>query len=186
VRVLACVVQNRPVGLDLYVGPLTRYHLGDWLTAVQQIGQDMGITVEVDRHRPEPQEPITDPDQVLAVVRQWQSGLGEALGCQADWPEDTTLPYWTDKPDWDGYGGLLLLAAYDERPDLRPDRSDSSGRQPATDQPRAYEEAPAYQAASAQPQRYPSLLRGAEWWRRCRTGRPLSSLHLDPADSAHG
>jgi hypothetical protein len=152
------------VGLDVYVGPLTRYGLGDWLTIVQQIGRDRGISVQVDRHGAEPRDSIIDPVQMLAVVREWQTGLGQALGCQADWPEDATLPYWTDKPDWDGYGSLLLLAAYDERPDLRPDHADAPGRQPAGDQPRAYEEAPAYQAASAQPHRYPSLLRGAEWW----------------------
>jgi hypothetical protein len=38
------------VGLDLYVGPLTRYHLGDWLTVVQQAGRELGITVQVDRY----------------------------------------------------------------------------------------------------------------------------------------
>jgi hypothetical protein len=74
------------------------------------------------------------------------------------------MPYWTDKPDWDGYGAVLLLAAYDERPDLHPSCSGLRRQQPATDHPRAYEDAPAYQAASAQPRRYPSLLGAAEWW----------------------
>jgi hypothetical protein len=163
----------------VYVGPLTRYHLGDWLTIVQQIGRDMGISVQVDRHGAEPQDSITDPDQMLAVVREWQTGLGQALGCPADWPEDATLPYWTDKPDWDGYGALLLLAAYDERPD----HADAPGRQPVSDQPRANEAAPAYQAASAQPHRYPSLLRGAEWWLPLPDRPPL--VFTAPLPSGH-
>jgi hypothetical protein len=168
------------VGLDLYVGPLTRYYLSDWSTVVQQTGRDVGITVEIDRHGAEPQDPITDPDQMLGVVRRWQTGLGQALGCLADWAEGATLPYWIDQPGWDGYGGLLLLAAYDERPDLRPD---APRRQPASNQPRTYEEARAYQAASAQPQRYPTLLRGAEWWLPLPDRPPL--VFTAPLPSGH-
>ena len=33
------------------------------------------------------------------------------------WPEDNKKPYYTDKPDWDAFGAMLLVAAchtYDE------------------------------------------------------------------------
>lgn len=145
------------MGLDLYVGPLTRYHLGDWLTITQQIGAQEGYDVRIVRAHEE-DDGETDPDMVQNAVREWQQWLGEALGGPVDWPEGPAQPYWTDKPDWDGFGAVLLLAAYDERPDLCPgpwDRKDS---------PREFADAPAYQAASAQPERYLTLLSGVEWW----------------------
>ncbi|MER7333474.1 MULTISPECIES: hypothetical protein [unclassified Micromonospora] len=145
------------MGLDLYVGPLTRYHLNDWLTITQQIGAQEGYDVRIVRAQ-EDEEHETDPDMVQNAVREWQQWLGEALGGPVDWPEGTTQPYWTDKPDWDGFGAVLLLAAYDERPDLRPGPGDKE------DSPRAFADAPAYQVASAQPERYITLLSGVEWW----------------------
>ncbi|MFG2101780.1 hypothetical protein ACGFJ5_14370 [Micromonospora echinaurantiaca] len=145
------------MGLDLYVGPLTRYHLNDWLTITQQIGAQDGFTVRVIRAQ-EDEEPETDPDVVQAAVRDWQQWLGEALGGPVDWSENASQPYWTDKPDWDGFGAVLLLAAYDEHPDLQPSPWDKP------DSPREFADAPAYQAASAQPERYLTLLSGVEWW----------------------
>ncbi|MGW4498145.1 hypothetical protein ACWENR_05945 [Micromonospora sp. NPDC004336] len=145
------------MGLDLYVGPLTRYHLGDWLTITQQIGAQEGYDVRIVRAHEE-EDGETDPDVVQDVVRGWQQWLGEALGGPVDWPDDPTRPYWTDKPDWDGFGAVLLLAAYDEQPDLRPSPWDRK------DDPRGFADAPAYQAAAAQPERYLSLLSGVEWW----------------------
>ncbi|MEU5949622.1 hypothetical protein ABZ793_29260 [Micromonospora sp. NPDC047465] len=145
------------MGLDLYVGPLTRYHLNDWLTIAQQIGARDGYDVRIVRAH-EDEDPETDPDMVQNAVREWQQWLGEALGGPVDWPESATQPYWTDKPDWDGFGAVLLFAAYDERPDLRPSPWDKE------DRPREFADAPAYQAASAQPERYLTLLSGVEWW----------------------
>src|SRR5256885_2772086 len=98
-----------PVGLDLYAGPLTRYHAGTWLTVAQQAGQRLGVQVEILRAEPERDDRIVDPVVVAELVRSWQEGLGAALGCRVDWPEDGELPYWTDKPDWDGYGGGVVL-----------------------------------------------------------------------------
>ena len=135
------------MGLDLYVGSLTRYHVGDWLTIVQQAGLLTDPTVEINK--------IIDPDAVLQNVLRWQSALGEALRRQVDWPEDDGLPYWTDRPGKDGYGAVVLLAAYDEQPAHRP---------VGDDRPRAYGNAHAVAVAAEKPARYPSLLRGVEWW----------------------
>jgi hypothetical protein len=145
------------MGLDLYVGPLTRYHLGDWLTITQQIGAQEGYDVRIVRAHEE-DDGETDPEMVQNAVREWQQWLGDALGGQVAWPEGPSQPYWTDKPDWDGFGAVLLLAAYDERPDLCPGPWDKK------DNPREFADAPAYQAASAQPERYLTLLSGVEWW----------------------
>jgi hypothetical protein len=147
------------MGLDLYVGPLTRYHLGDWLTVMQQVGEQMGYNVRVVRaDEQQEEERVTDPDVVLDAVHEWQQWLGGALGNPVGWPESPTQQYWTDKPDWDGFGAVVLLAAYDERPDLRPFTEERA------DDPRDFTNAPAYQAASEQPECYFSLLGGVEWW----------------------
>lgn len=152
------------MGLDIYVGPITRYVAGSWLTVVQQAGVAAGTTVEIIRATPEPADTITDPTIINGAVRSWQQGLADALGGFDLWDEDVRLDYWTDKPDWDGYGGLVLLAAYEEQPDLRPGaRKRFGGKRPA-DNPRGFGDSAAYKAAAREPRHYPTLLSGVEWW----------------------
>ena len=151
------------MGLDVYVGSVTRYTLGDWLTIVQQTLTREGQTVQIVRTNPDPEDVITDPAAVADAVDQWQTGLLGALGGAAPWPECADLPYWTDKPDWDGYGGLVLLAAYDERPDLAPaSRRGLLRREVPRVAPRDWQMAPAFVAASGSPKHYPGLLSGVE------------------------
>jgi hypothetical protein len=151
------------VGLDVYVGSLVRYTAGDWLTVVQQAGLAQGVPVEVIR-TDQSADVVTDLEEISEAVAHFQASLGGGLGLPCDWPEGADLPYWTDKPDWDGYGGLVLLAAYDERPDLRPNATEASGHDVRTDDPREFGGAAAYQAAAAAPSRYRTLLSGVEWW----------------------
>ena len=69
----------------------------------------------------QPADTIQDIDVVTDVVARWQSGLLATFGFAGDrWVERADGPYLTDKPDWDGYGAVVLLAAYVERPDLAP------------------------------------------------------------------
>lgn len=153
------------MGMDVYVGPLTRYTLGDWLTVVQQTMQAAGREVRIVHAEPEPEDVITDPVAVSDAVRSWQAGLLSALGSPEGWTDEAELPYWTDKPDWDGYGGMILLAAYDEQPEFRPGtRRGLLRRESRADSARAFQDAPAYKRASSNPTKYPTLLSGVEWW----------------------
>jgi hypothetical protein len=72
---------------------------------------------------------VPSADQVRAVVIAWRGALSRELGADLpqslDWDESEEAPYFTDKPAWDGFWGAVLLAAYDEHPDLqRPEQVD--------------------------------------------------------------
>ena len=116
------------MGLDVYVGPLSRYYSGQWETILQQVGRRSGLTVRVIRPaerkpgflatlverfkgRPEPSDPV-------AVVNTWMASLRQHAGVETTfaWDDAPDGEYFTDKPAWDCYGALVLWAAYDENP----------------------------------------------------------------------
>ena len=147
------------MGLDVYVGSLTRYYAHDWLTIVQQIGLRTGTPVYTVRPNAQP-EAIKDPAKIAATILQWMHGLSAGLGANIPdalaWNETAEAPYFTDKPNWDCYTSLLLWAAYSEHPQLaRPSEPAAS----LTDDP-------AYQLSisSTFQTKYPSLLHGTEIW----------------------
>jgi hypothetical protein len=108
------------VGLDVYVGALTRYYAGNWETIVQRYGREAGIPVEVARKTPS--DAITDVNEVRTLVLSWRTALSEALQSDIsrplDWNETDDAPYFTDKPTWDCYSSLLVWAAHSEHPTL--------------------------------------------------------------------
>jgi hypothetical protein len=109
------------MGLDIYVGSLTRYYARDWETVVQQYGRESGMPVDVVRPN-EPEDAVADPNEIRADVLAWRESLSKGLGGNLsgplDWDESPESPYFTDKPAWDCYSSLLLWAAYSEHPDL--------------------------------------------------------------------
>ena len=142
------------MGLDVYVGSLTRYYVEGSADVVDRIA----------RHQDLPAGDGQDAEEVIrtAVVR-WRDGLSRSLGDRLpgplDWDESEPAPCFTDKPGWDGYGGTLLLAAHDEHPEL------PAPARVSADWP----DDPAYQAASAPGagSRYHQLLT-PELWLPCR------------------
>jgi hypothetical protein len=103
------------VGLDVYVGSLTRYYLEGSADVVERIAHHQGLPVDDGQ----------DGEEVIrAAVLRWRDGLsrwlGDRLAGPLDWDESGPAPCFTDKPGWDGYGGALLLAAHDEHPGLPP------------------------------------------------------------------
>ncbi|MBN1475207.1 hypothetical protein JXA47_00490 [Candidatus Sumerlaeota bacterium] len=112
------------MGLDIYVGSLTRYHTGDWETVVQQAAQLMGLEVHTVRP-PTAERPVTDTEAIREVVTLWMQALGKGIephlgGTPCAWEEDPLSAYFTDKPAWDCFGSLLLWAAHAEHPELEP------------------------------------------------------------------
>jgi hypothetical protein len=108
------------MGLDVYVGTLTRYYAGEWKTVVQTTARDAGMTVHVVRQS-EPPDAVRDPAQLEAAVIAWRSGISAGLVDHLErplmWREGMAPPYFTDKPAWDCYSALLIWAAHDEHSD---------------------------------------------------------------------
>jgi hypothetical protein len=145
------------MALDVYVGSLTRYYTGDWETLGQSIAREQGLNYVVIRpetrswrerlagfaNRLMGRSGAPTAEQTQAAVVAWRAQLarelGETPGAPLDWDESADAPWFTDRPAWDGYGSLLLLAAHDEHPELGP----------PTQAPEKWPEDVAWQAATA-------------------------------------
>jgi hypothetical protein len=154
------------MGLDVYVGSLTRYFARDWKTILEQAAEAHGPALQFIRAGPA--EEIARPEEIRSGVLGWRNALNRGLVSHLrgplDWDESAASPYFTDKPGWDCYGALVLWAAYAEHPDLqrpsknplcRPDRTTGDWR----DDP-AFRRSTAAGVAT----RYDQLLDGAEVW----------------------
>ena len=78
---------------------------------------------------------------------------GQAL--YAPWQEDNEKPYYTDKPDWDAFGAMLLVAAC---------RTYGEPVPPTVEKDWNFMENPVIARLSGDKERVWSLLRGATWW----------------------
>ena len=149
------------MGLDLYVGSLTRYYIGEWETIVQKYAKQEGLKLDMVRPESEP-DAITDPDEVIEIVDAWMLGLGKGLESHLPkdtefyWQDDMSKPYFTDKPTWDCYGSMLLWAAYSEHPEFSK----------PTDYIDKWNEDPAFQASVSEgfKTKYGQLLHDTELW----------------------
>lgn len=103
------------MGLDIYAGTLSRYYLRNWKTIAQQFCEENGMQYS----QIQPSD-YTENKQSAAetesTINQWQNQLVNALKSSGVekakvWQEDSdTKPYYTNKPDWDAFGALLLYA----------------------------------------------------------------------------
>ena len=112
------------MGLDIYAGTLTRYYSHNWKTVVQQWAEENGWgfqKITPDGGAADNEEEMS-PAEVQAAVENWRDQILSAISQPGQppytpWPEDNEKPYYTDKPDWDAFGAMLLVAAchtYDE------------------------------------------------------------------------
>ena len=137
------------MGLDVYVGSLTRYYVEGPADVVDRVARHQGVV-------PDGQAP---EEVIRSAVLRWRDGLNrwlvDRLDGPLDWDESGPAPCFTDKPGWDGYGGTLLLAAHDEHPELPPPALVSAD----------WPDDAAYQAASARGagSRYSQLLTPELW-----------------------
>lgn len=109
---------------------------------------------------PADNEEELSPAEIQAAVEDWRDQILAAISQPnqphyTPWPEDNERPYYTDKPDWDAFGAMLLVAAchtYEEPVPLTVEKDWIFGEHPlvarlASDEERVW-----------------SLFRGATWW----------------------
>lgn len=182
---------------------------GDWATIVQQAAGAAGTPVmviradssghidptqleqllrqtaepggQIDLSQPVQPQQMRDVGKVREEMARWRNDLIRSLGINEEWNEDIAGEVYTDKPGWEGYGAVVLLAAYDEQPSLAPGtkvrRLFGSSTVPDVD-PGHFQEAQAFKVAYESPVRYPTLLRGAEWCVPLTGGPPLFAAPL--------
>ena len=150
------------MGLDIYAGTLTRYYSHNWKTVVQQWAEENGYTFNriTPDGEPADNEEELSPAEVQAAVENWRDQILTAVS-QPDqppytpWPEDNGKPYYTDKPDWDAFGSMLLVAAchtYGEPVPLTVEKNWD------------FMEHPVIARLAADEERVWSLFRGTTWW----------------------
>jgi hypothetical protein len=109
------------MALDVYVGSLTRYYAGAWENLVEKTLRERGAPPAVRSARPADESKSVD--RIRARVIAWRAALAKALGDRfsgpLEWDETEAAPWFTHRPGWDGFGSLVLWAAYAEHPTLR-------------------------------------------------------------------
>lgn len=109
------------MALDVYVGSLTRYYAGDWENISERAARDRGAPFRI-AHRGSSADD-DDSERIQPAIVAWRLALSESLGARLvaplDWDEEPQAPYFTGRPGWDGFGSLVLWAAYTEHPALR-------------------------------------------------------------------
>lgn len=105
------------MGLDIYAGTMTRYYARNWKTVTQQWAEENNMQFS----RITPGQEVPEDEKLdIAVIQehmvQWRDFILQAIyqedapDCEP-WVENNAAPYYTDKPDWDAYGALLLYGA---------------------------------------------------------------------------
>ncbi len=108
------------MALDVYVGSLTRYYAGAWENLVERAARERGAPpVRSARSL----DAGKSQDRIRPRVIAWRAVLAQALGERLseplEWDETEATPWFTHRPGWDGFGSLVLWAAYAEHPPLR-------------------------------------------------------------------
>ena len=150
------------MGLDIYAGTLTRYYSHNWKTVVQQWAEENGYAFNriTPDGEPADNEEELSPAEVQAAVENWRDQILSAISQPgqppyAPWIEDNEKPYYTDKPDWDAFGAMLLVAACHTYEEPVP---------PTVEKDWDFGEHPLIARLASDEERVWSLLRGATWW----------------------
>lgn len=150
------------MGLDIYAGTLTRYYAHNWKTITQQWAEENGLVF----HQITPEGDQVDdgeemtPAEIQDEMENWRDQILAAI-TQPDqepytpWPEDNEKPYYTDKPDWDAFGAMLLTAACHTYGEPVPATVQKDWN---------FMEHPAIKRLAEDQERVWSLFRGATWW----------------------
>ena len=109
------------MALDVYVGSLTRYYAGGWENPGEKAARMRGASPSL--RSAKQADDAKRQDRIRARVIAWRAALVQSLGDRLaeplEWDETEAAPWFTHRPGWDGFGSLVLWAAYAEHPTLR-------------------------------------------------------------------
>jgi hypothetical protein len=101
------------MAFDVYVGGFSRFYAREWENVAQKHARETGMRYQVIHAGGDPGP--AKWEEVQAAVEQWKTilrqGLRENAPPDLDWDEGRGAPYFTDRPGWDGYSALVVLAA---------------------------------------------------------------------------
>jgi len=167
------------MALDVYVGSLTRYYAGDWESTADKKGKRTRPSGRTGAARAgagrADRASGKDSERIRKAVLTWRDGIKRALRQHLDepldWAETTEAPWFTGRPGWDGFGSLVLWAAYAEQPGLR---------RPAA-LPEEWDDDPALVRSNADGfrSRYSHLVRNVELWLPCAFGFTFEGEDVD-------
>lgn len=144
------------MALDVYVGSLTRYYAGDWENIADKVARGRGEQAGRRTLRGKSGDAVRIRPRILEWRRVLAQSLADNISEALEWDESAKGPYFTARPGWDGFGSLVLWAAYAEHPALRP---------PPT-LPEAWDDDPALMRCNADGfrSRFSHLVRNVELW----------------------
>ncbi len=147
------------MALDVYVGSLTRYYAGDWENVADKVTRERGGQAERRSFAKKPSEAALVGARILEWRRALARSLGDRISEPLAWDETAGVPYFTARPGWDGFGSLVLWAAYAEHPSLRVPLA----------LPEAWDDDPALLRCNADGfrSRFSHLVRNVELWLPC-------------------
>lgn len=107
------------MAFDIYAGPLTRFYLDEWENVAQAMAKAQGYKytkISPGKHQKPSPEAV---EQAVASFQQWlKQEMAQHVPGGITWQDSRTGEYFTDRPTWQGYTGLLLLAAYAQQPGM--------------------------------------------------------------------
>ena len=105
------------MGLDIYSGKLTRYYSRNWKTIVQRMAEENGqkcVMTDGDGNEIKPIEDKAEIEDIRTTVTKWIDNIAVAIDMTSPsplWDETSECDYYTDKPDWEAFGALVMLQA---------------------------------------------------------------------------
>lgn len=169
------------MGIDLYVGSLSRYFCHDWETGQQRqwremMGPDATPCVVAGPDGPRAAKQGEEARAIRQIAVRYRNDLGQHLqrqgalqgGTPNVWSESHEAPYFAEPLIGSEYSALLLFAAYDHHPELMP---------AAIDLERFHEDPALLACADDLNGPFSHLLTGVTLWTPLRLKRPHICPH---------